>query len=138
MEFNPDAVRAFEHAGWQRAAGEYDRTFARASAPFVEVLLDAAGAAAGTRMLDVCCGTGVVAGRAAERGAVMTGIDFSRAMLAEARRGYPRLRFDEGFASLAISLGGIARLVRIDEIRHVPVGPLIEKYLGPLLAKGAP
>ena len=55
--------------------------------------------------------------------------------------GYPksvRLRFDEGFASLAISLGGIARLVRIDEIRHVPVGPLIEKYLGPLLAKGAP
>jgi ubiquinone/menaquinone biosynthesis C-methylase UbiE len=98
VNFDPDAVRAFEHAGWQQAAGEYDATFARASAPFVEVLLDAAGAAAGTRLLDVCCGTGVVAGAAAASGAAVTGIDFSPAMLAEARRGYPRLRFDEGDA----------------------------------------
>jgi ubiquinone/menaquinone biosynthesis C-methylase UbiE len=98
MQFDPDAVRAFEQAGWQQAASQYDATFARASAPFVEVLLDAVGAAAGMRMLDVCCGTGVVAGRAAARGAVVTGVDFSPAMLAEARRAYPRLRFDEGDA----------------------------------------
>jgi ubiquinone/menaquinone biosynthesis C-methylase UbiE len=98
VEFDPDAVRAFEHAGWQQVAGEYDATFARASAPFVEVLLDAVGAAAGMRVLDVCCGTGVVAGSAAARGAVVTGVDFSTAMLAEARLGYPQLRFDEGDA----------------------------------------
>lgn len=98
MNLDPDAVRAFEHAGWQQAAGEYDRTFARASAPFVEALLDAAGAGAGMRLLDLCCGTGVVAGAAAARGAVVTGVDFSPAMLAEARRAHPRLRFDEGDA----------------------------------------
>ena len=95
---NPDAVRAFEHAGWQRAAGEYDATFARASAPFVGALLDAADIGAGVRLLDLCCGTGVVTGAAGRRGAVPTGVDFSPAMLAEARRAHPQLRFDEGDA----------------------------------------
>jgi ubiquinone/menaquinone biosynthesis C-methylase UbiE len=98
MNFDPDAVRAFEHAGWQQAAGEYDATFARASAPYAEALLDAAGVGAGARVLDLCCGTGVVIGAAVRRGAVPTGVDFSQAMLAEARRAHPRLRFDEGDA----------------------------------------
>jgi hypothetical protein len=29
--FDPESVRAFEHAGWQRAAAGYDATFARAT-----------------------------------------------------------------------------------------------------------
>jgi ubiquinone/menaquinone biosynthesis C-methylase UbiE len=98
MNFDPDAVRAFEHAGWQQVAGGYDATFARASAPYAEALLDAAGVGAGAQVLDLCCGTGVVTGAAARRGAVPTGVDFSQAMLAEARRAHPRLRFDEGDA----------------------------------------
>jgi len=98
MHFDPDAVRQFEHAGWQRAAVDYDPTFARASRQFAEVLLDAAGVHAGVHVLDVCCGTGVVAAAAAARGAIVTGIDFSAAMLAEARRAHPTLRFDEGDA----------------------------------------
>jgi ubiquinone/menaquinone biosynthesis C-methylase UbiE len=96
--FDPDRVRAFEHAGWQQAAAEYDATFARASAPFVEALLDAACVEEGMRVLDLCCGTGVVTGAAAARGAVATGVDFSAAMLAEARRAHQQLRFDEGDA----------------------------------------
>jgi len=36
MSFDPETVRAFEHAGWQQAAAAYDATFARATAPFVE------------------------------------------------------------------------------------------------------
>ncbi len=98
MIFDPEAVRAFEHAGWQRAASEYDATFARASGPFVEALLDAAGVAEGMQVLDLCCGTGRVAAVAARRGALPTGVDFSSAMLAEARRAHTQLRFDEGDA----------------------------------------
>ena len=95
---DPEAVRAFEHAGWQRAAAEYNAYFARASAQFVEPLLDAASVAAGTKVLDLCSGTGLVAAAAALRGAASIGVDFSSAMLAEARRAYPYLRFDEGDA----------------------------------------
>lgn len=46
--------------------------------------------------------------------------------------GYPkrvRLGFENGFASLAVELGGVAGLVRIDEIRGTPVGPVLERYL---------
>ena len=98
MDFDPESVRAFEHAGWQKAAAGYDATFARATAQFAEVLLDAAGVAAGARVLDLCCGTGLVTAAVARRGAVPTGLDFSSAMLAEARRAHPDLRFDEGEA----------------------------------------
>src|SRR5260221_12081280 len=86
MSFDPETVRAFEHAGWQQAAAGYDATFARATAQFAEVLLDAAGVADGARVLDLCCGTGLVTAAAARRRAVPTGLDFSSAMLAEARR----------------------------------------------------
>lgn len=96
--FDPESVRAFEHAGWQQAAAEYDATFARASAPFAEALLDAVGVAEGIQVLDVGSGTGVVTAAASRRSALPTGVDFSSAMLAEARRAYPRLRFDQGDA----------------------------------------
>jgi hypothetical protein len=49
--------------------------------------------------------------------------------------GYPgrvRLLFDRGFASLLVMFGGIASLVRVDEIRGIPTGPLIDKVLGSL------
>ena len=98
MSFDPEAVRAFEHAGWQRAAAEYDATFARASAPFVDALLDAARVSADMRVLDIGCGTGIVTAAAAARGAGVAGLDFSLAMLAGAQRRQPNLRFDEGDA----------------------------------------
>ncbi|HKA92149.1 MAG TPA: hypothetical protein VKE22_31035 [Haliangiales bacterium] len=50
--------------------------------------------------------------------------------------GYPkqvRLHFLRGFGSLAVELGGLAGVVRIDEIRGVPVGPALERYLAPVL-----
>src|SRR5207248_9622316 len=59
MSFDPEAVRAFEHAGWQEAAAEYEATFAQETAPFVEALLDDAGPGAGLKLLVVCCGTGL-------------------------------------------------------------------------------
>lgn len=98
MSFDPDAVRAFEHGGWEQAASEYDATFARATTRFVDVLLAAAGVAKGTRVLDLCCGTGVVTAAAAAKGANPTGLDFSAAMLAQAKASNPAIPFDEGDA----------------------------------------
>ena len=46
--------------------------------------------------------------------------------------GYPRsvrMGFHDGFASLALELGGLASAVRIDEIRGTAVGPVLERYL---------
>jgi hypothetical protein len=46
--------------------------------------------------------------------------------------GYPkrvRLDMQDGFARLALDLGGVAGIVRLDEIRGLPVGPVLERYL---------
>jgi translocation and assembly module TamB len=50
--------------------------------------------------------------------------------------GYPeqvRLHFQHGFASLAVELGGLAGVVRIDEIKGVPIGPALSRWLAPVL-----
>ncbi|MFO6418981.1 hypothetical protein ACLBKS_02120 [Hylemonella sp. W303a] len=46
--------------------------------------------------------------------------------------GYPdhvRLRFDQGFGRLLVKLGGGAELIRIDEVRGIPMGPLVDRAL---------
>lgn len=48
------------------------------------------------------------------------------------RFGYPdrvRLSFDHGFAAARITMGGLARLVRIDELRGIPMGPIIDRVI---------
>jgi SAM-dependent methyltransferase len=121
MSFDPDAVRAFEHAGWERAAAAYEATFAAASGEFVEALLDAADIRAGTRALDLCCGPGIVTGAAAERGAKASGLDFSSAMLAEARVAHPSLRFHEGDAeAMPVADTSFDAVVSNFGIHHVP------------------
>jgi len=90
---------AFEHAGWERAAAAYADTFAAISNPFVPALLDAVAIQAGTGLLDVACGPGLVSAAAAARGANVTGVDFSPNMVAEARRRYPALTFRAGDAA---------------------------------------
>ena len=50
--------------------------------------------------------------------------------------GYPdnlRLVFDHGFASAHLELGGLARLIRIGELRGIPMGPIVDKMLAPML-----
>jgi demethylmenaquinone methyltransferase/2-methoxy-6-polyprenyl-1,4-benzoquinol methylase len=49
-------------------------------------VLKLANVASGQRALDVCCGTGDIALGLAERGAIVTGVDFSEPMLEIARR----------------------------------------------------
>jgi protein-L-isoaspartate O-methyltransferase len=49
---------------------------------------------AGERILDLGAGTGHLAARIAEAGAVVTGIDASEVMVEQARRNYPALTFE--------------------------------------------
>jgi hypothetical protein len=52
--------------------------------------------------------------------------------------GYPdkvRLAFNHGFANVKVTFGGLAQLIRIDELRGIPTGPLIDKLLAPLNAR---
>lgn len=121
MRFDPEAIRAFEHAGWQNAAAYYEATFAAATRDFAEALLNAGGIRAGTRVLDLCCGTGLLAGAATPRGAVATGLDFSPAMLSAARAAHPALHFAEGDAeAMPFPDSSFDAVVSSFGIHHVP------------------
>jgi ubiquinone/menaquinone biosynthesis C-methylase UbiE len=91
-----EAFNAFEAAGWQRQAVGYEDFFGPITTRLVEPLLDAALVGKGTRVLDVGTGPGYAAARAAERGAVVVGLDRVEAMLTLARRDYPRLDLRQG------------------------------------------
>lgn len=119
--FDPEAVRAFEHGRWERAAGVYGVTFASATQPFIEALLDAAQVAHGTRLLDIACGPGFVASRARARGAVAWGLDFSPAMLAVAKARDETVQFDEGDAeALPYGDASFDSVVSNFGVHHVP------------------
>jgi SAM-dependent methyltransferase len=121
MSFDAEAVRTFEHAGWQKAAAYYDGTFAAATREFFEPLLDAAEIGPGAIVLDLCCGTGQLTGRAADRGAVASGLDFSPAMLAMAQTARPRLRFTEGDAeAMSFADASFDAVISSFGVHHVP------------------
>ncbi len=123
--FDPEALRAFEHARWERAAPVFAASFATATGQFVEVLLDAAAVRARTRVLDVACGSGVAAAEAAARGAVATGVDFSPAMLEVARAAHPGIGFVQGDAeALPCADASFDAVVANFGIHHVPRPPL--------------
>jgi len=88
----------FEHAGWERASEHYSDAFGALTVQTADALLNAAGVASGTRLLDVATGPGFIAGAAAARGAAVVGLDFSSAMIAEARQRHPAITFREGDA----------------------------------------
>lgn len=92
----------------RRVAGSASDTWSGASyeriaetfAPIHDRVVGALAIEPGARVVDVACGTGGVALRAARAGADVTGIDISADQLAKARRAAEaeglRIRFDEG------------------------------------------
>src|SRR5690242_5786806 len=119
--FDAEAVRSFEHTRWERAAAVYGNTFAAATQPFIEPLLDTVQVERGTRLLDIACGPGFVTSRAAARGAVARGVDFSRAMLAIARARDPAVPFEAGDAeNLPYDDAAFDAVVSNFGIHHVP------------------
>lgn len=137
MSFEPEAVRAFEHAGWQRAAASYQDTFAHATAPFIAPLLAAAEISPGLHMLDVACGTGHAAAAAAARGAIARGLDFSAAMVGITRAMHPEIAVDEGDAEeLPYPDGAFGAVVSNFGMHHVPRPERALAQCGRVLAAG--
>ncbi len=116
-----DAVRRFELAAWELAPGQYAAGFGRATAAFVPALLAAGGVGAGMRVLDLCCGLGMVAASAQALGAEVDGVDFSPAMLAAARRAVPGAVFRQGDAAALPLADGCRDVVLVNfGVHHVP------------------
>lgn len=74
------ALKAAQREGWALFA-----SIAPFTTPAASQLVDWAGIAPNQRVLDVACGTGVVAVTAALRGADVDGLDLSPALIAEAQ-----------------------------------------------------
>ncbi len=92
-----ESFRDFEHAGWanREVCASYDEHFSSLTTQSVSALLDAANVRARSGVLDVATGPGYVAGAALERGAEVTGCDFSLAQVQLARQRYPAAKFQE-------------------------------------------
>ena len=93
-----DEFGKFEHEGWQRVADKYDSVWSRSTREFIPPLLELTDVQAGMRVLDVGCGPGYVGAAAADRGAIVTGIDFSGEMISIAQKFFPALEFQVGDA----------------------------------------
>jgi SAM-dependent methyltransferase len=88
-------------SGWQlvdNSAHAYERHLVPAiMAPFADELAEPVSP--GERVLDVACGTGIVARRAAARGADATGVDLNAQMLEVARAAEPAIEWIEADAA---------------------------------------
>ena len=94
---SPDMFLEFERAGWGKSIAGYDDAFGVVSRQTVGPLLDAANVKRGMRVLDLCCGPGMLAEGAIARGAQAVGLDFS-SVIELARRLVPKAEFQEGDA----------------------------------------
>lgn len=94
----PATFREFEHRAWQSVVKLYEDYFGTLTAQCIEPLLDAVDVHAGDALLDIATGPGYIAAAAARRGARVTGLDFSSAMIAEASALHPGISFREGDA----------------------------------------
>jgi len=77
--------KALEQSGWTQKASAYDEHFAKIADQAIEPILNSVGDVARRDVLDICCGTGTLAGAFAARGGRVTGIDFAPTMIEIAR-----------------------------------------------------
>ena len=96
--YSPEAVAEFENATWSRCAKSYSGGFALLTGEAIEPMLRDLTIVKEERVLDIGTGPGLVAATAAKQGAKVLGIDFSEAMVSEARRRHPELEFSHGSA----------------------------------------
>jgi ubiquinone/menaquinone biosynthesis C-methylase UbiE len=131
--------KQLEIDGWTDAARAkgYVDLFAQASDQAVGPLLDAVGATAGLNALDLCCGQGNVSEVLAARGCMVTGADFSPAMLTMARQRAPGASFIEADAQdLPFAEKTFDIVVSNLGICHVPDQPLALRQAQRLLKPG--
>lgn len=109
-----------ERAQWRGRTATYSRTFAPLCARPAAALLDDAAVTAGTRVLDVGTGTGTVAARALDRGAVVTAVDADPGMAAAARESAPDAAVRVGaLPALPFATGAFDAVVANFVLNHV-------------------
>ncbi len=94
----PDPFWTFEHTAWERSARSYHNFWTCLTSQTIEPLLFAVQSGDTTRLLDLATGAGNVAQAGIRKGMRVVGVDFSTAMLAQARTQYPEVDFCEGDA----------------------------------------
>ena len=96
MDFTDEHIVSFtefEKAGWEQAADAYHNHWGGLSSQSAEAMLEAANVKTGSRVLDIATGAGYVAAKAAEIGAVSTGLDFSQAQVELAQKTFSEVIF---------------------------------------------
>jgi SAM-dependent methyltransferase len=119
--YDADAFDVFEASGWDAVASEYDEHWSSITSRAIDPLLDAAGVERGARAVDVGAGSGDAAGRAAERGAIATGVDVAAAMVEIAARRHPAAQFVQASAT---------RLPFADGSFDAAVGNIVIQHIG--------
>jgi SAM-dependent methyltransferase len=94
-KMNADEVTQYELDTWGRCADEYLDTFAGLTSQVIPLLLESVGDCRGRQVLDLGSGPGNVAEVFAEKGAEVTGVDFSPQMVKVAQSRYPHISFKE-------------------------------------------
>jgi ubiquinone/menaquinone biosynthesis C-methylase UbiE len=86
--------KEFERVGWGKQAEHYDSLVGEVTRQAVDALLAAVGAQPNARLLDIASGPGYVAAEAARRDLDATGADIAEDMVREARRRFPKAKFE--------------------------------------------
>lgn len=101
MKFTDEDIEPFtefEKAGWERSAKAYHDHWGSLSSQSATAMLKACKVKRGARVLDIATGAGYVASKAAEIGAISTGLDFSEAQIELARQTFTNVTFQQGDA----------------------------------------
>lgn len=121
LSYDPASFKGMEQAAWDKNAAAYDELLGSITRHAIEPLLDATAIRPRAKVLDLCCGPGYVAAAAVGRGAQAIGIDFSLAMVTEARALHPVATFRQGDAeALAFENAGFDAVACSFGLNHLP------------------
>ncbi|NNM43255.1 MAG: class I SAM-dependent methyltransferase [Chlamydiae bacterium] len=87
------SFKEFEQEGWEKVADAYHEGFGQITPKAALALVNSASVKQNDKVLDIACGPGYVAAFAFAKGAVVTGIDFSNAMIQKAKILHPKINF---------------------------------------------